>query len=109
MEGRTMHALLAQRQDALAELCRRFGVRRLDAFGSVVRGADFDPARSDVDFLVELGGDIGDIAAFLDFKEALEALLGRPVDLVERQAVEASRNTIRRRRILSEAEPIYAG
>lgn len=103
-----MHPLLKQRQDAVVELCRRFGARRLDAFGSAVRGADFDPARSDVDFLVELGGDIGDLEAFLGFKEALEALLGRPVDLVERQAVEASRNRIRRRRILAEAEPIYA-
>ena len=100
-----MHPLLTQRQDAVVELCRRFGVRRLDVFGSAVRGADFDPARSDVDLLVEFGGDL---AAFLDFKEALEALLGRPVDLVERQAVEASRNGIRRRRILAEAEPIYA-
>lgn len=103
-----MHPLLTQRQDAVVELCRRFGVRRLDAFGSAVRGGDFDPARSDVDVLVEFGGDAGDLAAFLDFKEALEALLGRPVDLVERQAVEASRNPIRRRRILAEAEPIYA-
>lgn len=104
-----MHPLLTQRLDAVAELCRRYGVRRLDAFGSAVRGAEFDPARSDVDLLVELGGDVDDLSAFLDFKEALEALLGRPVDLVERQAVEASRNAIRRRRILAEAEPIYAG
>jgi len=43
----------------------------------------------------------------VDFKEALEALLGRPVDLVEREAVEASRNYIRRRRILTEAETVY--
>jgi predicted nucleotidyltransferase len=103
-----VHPLLTQRQDALAELCRRYGVRRLDAFGSVVRAGDFDPARSDVDLLVEFGCPVEDLAGFLDFKEALEALLGRPVDLVERQAVEASRNPIRRRRILGEAEPVYA-
>ena len=48
-----------------------------------------------------------DLAGFADFKDALEVLLGRPVDLVEREAVEASRNTIRRRRILAEAEPLY--
>ena len=34
----------------IADLCRTFGVRRLDVFGSAVR-EDFDPARSDVDFL----------------------------------------------------------
>ena len=48
-----------------------------------------------------------DLAAFADFKDELEALLGRPVDLVERAAVEASRNYIRRRRILAEAEAVY--
>lgn len=103
-----MHPLLMQRLDAVAELCRRYGVRRLDAFGSAVGGNGFDPARSDVDLLVEFGGDLDDVAAYLDFKEALEALLGRPVDLVERQAVEASRNVVRRRRILGEARLIYA-
>ena len=37
---------------AIAELCRRFHVRRLDVFGSAARGTDFDPSRSDVDLLV---------------------------------------------------------
>lgn len=103
-----MHPLLAERRDAVAELCRRFRVRRLDAFGSAVRPGAFDPSRSDVDVLVEFGSEADDLGTFLDFKEALEALLGRPVDLVERQAVEASRNPIRRRSILAEAEPLYA-
>lgn len=103
-----MHALLAGKRDALAELCRRHGVRRLDAFGSAARGTGFDPQRSDADLLVEFAPGADDLVSFLDFKEALEALLGLPVDLVERQAVEASRNSIRRRRILSEAEPVYA-
>jgi uncharacterized protein len=42
----------------IAELCRRFGVRRLDLFGSTATGR-FDPARSDLDFLVEFEPDIG--------------------------------------------------
>jgi hypothetical protein len=33
----------------IAELCRRFHVRRLDLFGSAARGTDFDPSGSDVD------------------------------------------------------------
>jgi uncharacterized protein with HEPN domain len=37
---------------AIAELCRRFGVRRLDLFGSAATGR-FDPGSSDLDFLVE--------------------------------------------------------
>jgi predicted nucleotidyltransferase len=103
-----MHAAIADRRADLAALCRRYGVARLEVFGSAARGKDFQPARSDADFLVSFSPESrNDLAAFLDFKEALEALLGRQVDLVERQAVEASRNYIRRRRILAEAQAIY--
>ncbi len=48
-----------------------------------------------------------DLAALTDLRDALERLLGRPVDLVEREAVEKSRNFIRRRAILREAETVY--
>ena len=104
-----MHPDLADKRDALADLCRRFGVARLDVFGSAARGGDFDPGRSDADFLVTFTlAARDDLAAFADFEAALAALLGRPVDLVERPAVEASRNHIRRSRILAEAEAVYA-
>ncbi len=89
-------------------LCRRYGVERLEVFGSAARGADFDPTRSDADFLVTFSPQArDDLSAFADFKEGLEALLGRRVDLAEREAIEASRNYIRRRRIPSEAEAVY--
>jgi len=103
-----VHADIADKRPALAALCRRFGVERLELFGSATRAADFDPTRSDVDFLVTFAPHSrNDLAVFADLKEALEALLGRSVDLVEREAVEASRNFIRRRRILEEAEAVY--
>jgi predicted nucleotidyltransferase len=103
-----MHAEIAEKRLDLMALCRRYGVVRLEVFGSASRGGDFKPERSDVDFLVTfMPAARNDLAAFADFKEALEALLGRPVDLVEREAVEASRNYIRRRRILAEAETVY--
>jgi predicted nucleotidyltransferase len=102
-----MHPVIAEKCEALAALCRRFGVRRLEVFGSAARGTDFDPRRSDADFLVSFSPRADDLARFLDFKEALESLLGVSVDLVERGAVECSRNYIRRRSILAEAEPIY--
>ncbi len=44
---------IALRREEVRALCRRFGVRRLDLFGSAARD-DFDPARSDLDFLYEL-------------------------------------------------------
>ena len=76
-------------REELRALCHRFHVRRLDLFGSAARG-DFDPERSDVDFLVEFDREHPEALAFETYfglKEALEALLDRPVDLVEPGAV----------------------
>jgi hypothetical protein len=44
--------LIAKHRQQLVELCRKYDVARLDVFGSAVRG-DFDPAHSDLDFLVD--------------------------------------------------------
>jgi predicted nucleotidyltransferase len=104
-----MHPLIADRRDALKSLCQQYGVQRLAVFGSAARGADFDPARSDIDFLVEFKP-LSDLSPFRQYDGlagALESLLGRPVDLVDREAIERSRNYIRRRAILSGAEPVY--
>ena len=72
----------------VARLCRTYGVRSLAVFGSAARG-DFDPLVSDVDLLVEFDDlpPARRAACFFDLLEALEALLGRPVDLVEAAAV----------------------
>ena len=84
-----MHREIADHSTALVELCRRFGVRRLEVFGSAARGDDFDPAHSDVDFLVEFtpNSDFAPLAQYFDFQEAVEALLGRKVDLVQPTAI----------------------
>lgn len=50
-----MHPDIAGKRPALAELCQRFGAQRLEPFGSAVRDGHFDPARSDIDFLVSSG------------------------------------------------------
>jgi predicted nucleotidyltransferase len=69
-----MIAAIASHRDELAELCRRFHVRRLDVFGSAARAADFDPAQSDLDFLVGLQPlEPGAyVEAYFDLKEGLE-------------------------------------
>jgi uncharacterized protein len=105
-----MQAEIAEKLGPLADLCRRYGVARLEVFGSAARGLDFDPKRSDFDFPVEFEqrSDLPPLEQFFGFAEALEQLLGRPVDLVEREALKASRNFIRRRAILSQAERVYA-
>jgi uncharacterized protein len=103
-----MHAAVSTKRDTLADLCRRFHVRRLEVFGSAARVVDFDARRSDADLLVEFEpGAEPNFTGFLDLKDALEQALGRPVDLVTRRAIEQSRNYLRRRHILREAEPIF--
>jgi predicted nucleotidyltransferase len=103
-----MLADVERHRAALAEICRRHHVAKLEVFGSAAHGRDFDPARSDIDFLVTFAPDAREELSVLDdLKASLEAALGRPVDLVEREAVEGSRNFIRRRAILGEAQAIY--
>lgn len=62
---------------------------RLEVFGSAARGEDFDPATSDADFLVEFNPQsrLPPLQQLMGLTEALEELLGRPVDLVEPKAV----------------------
>lgn len=83
---------LAKYLKGLRGLCRRFGVRDLPAFGSVLR-SDFKPASSDIDLTVEFGRSSRDGPAeqYFHFKDALERQLGRPVDLVELPAMPDSR------------------
>jgi predicted nucleotidyltransferase len=72
--------------DAIADLCQKHGVRRLAVFGSAVTD-EFDPDRSDVDFYLELLGDVENkFDAYFGLKESLEEMLGRPVDLVMSKA-----------------------
>jgi predicted nucleotidyltransferase len=98
-------AIEARRQE-VAEICRQFHVRRLDVFGSAAR-EDFDPARSDVDFLVEFERDhpLGGLDAYFGLKEALEQLFGRKVDLV---APSRLKNPYLRRSIERNHQNVYA-
>jgi uncharacterized protein len=80
--------VLQDKRDAIAELCARYGVARLDVFGSALRD-DFRPGESDVDLLVEFAPMDGyaKAVAYFDLLEALEELLGTEVDLVMTGAV----------------------
>ena len=84
-----MLPLIEQHRPEITALCRRFGVRRLAVFGSAARERDFDPARSDVDLLVEFEpispGAYVDV--YFGLKEGLEQVFGRPVDLVADAAI----------------------
>jgi len=83
-----MVSIVEPRRQQVADLCRRFHVRRLEIFGSAARG-DFDPERRDLDFAVEFIArtSLRALDAYFGLKEALEDLSGRPVDLVMPAAV----------------------
>jgi predicted nucleotidyltransferase len=72
--------------EALAELCRRYYVRELALFGSVLRDDFRDD--SDIDVLVEFEPDapIGFIA-LQRLRRELAELFGRPVDLVSKNGL----------------------
>lgn len=74
----------------IMDICRRFHVRRLWVFGSILTNR-FN-SRSDVDLCVDFDKDkigIFDYADnFFDFQYALEDVFGRKVDITEDSAVQ---------------------
>jgi predicted nucleotidyltransferase len=97
-------SLVDERKSEIAALCRGFGIRRLDLFGSAATGA-YDPATSDLDFIVDLGPYDDAIAdRFLDFSDALEAIFGRPVDVI---TVKQIRNPYFRAEVNATRELLY--
>jgi uncharacterized protein len=101
-----MHDVVRRRTGEIADLAASLGVRRLGLFGSAADG-DFDEASSDVDFVVEF--DLLRVADYFDayfsLKEGLEQIVGRPVDLVVRSAVE---NPHFLQRLAETEVPVYA-
>ena len=81
--------LIAERAEKLAELCRTHHVRTLELFGSAANGK-FDPATSDLDFLV----DFAEVPpgkrskAYFGLMFGLEDLYSRDVDLVVTGAID---------------------
>jgi predicted nucleotidyltransferase len=93
--------------EELAAFCRKWKIARLELFGSVLRD-DFDPDRSDIDFLVTFEDD-APWTAFdhIHIQDDLASLLGRSVDLISREAIEEGDNWMRRKRILESARDVY--
>lgn len=81
-EDSAMIELIADNRVQIAELCRVYGVRKLEVFGSTATGA-FDPDRSDIDLIVHFADESPELARrYVAFAEALEALFGRRGDLI---------------------------
>lgn len=101
-----MNQLIVPHLDQIAVLCVKHRVRRLELFGSTA-GDDFDPSRSDVDFMVEFepAPREGFSDRYFVLRRALESLLGRPVDLVEQGCVP---NPVVAASIQRSKVPVYA-
>lgn len=89
--------------EELAEICRRYHVRELALFGSVLRD-DFGED-SDIDVLVEYEPDVAiSLYDHFDFGRELEQLLGRKVDLISKKGL----NPVIRDEVLRDSEIVYA-
>jgi len=106
-DPRTAERLLQTRlnvpADELAALCRRYRIKRLRVFGSVLRD-DFGP-RSDVDVLVDFEPGVRVGRELLDLQEEISDLVGgRDVDVMRPDSLDR----YVRSRVLSTAREIYA-
>jgi predicted nucleotidyltransferase len=83
-----MISLIEQHRPEVATLCGRLGVQSLEVFGSAADGA-FDPARSDIDFLVTFSAEDRRnlFHRYFELQESLEKLFDRKVDLVSTAAL----------------------
>src|SRR5438876_10532034 len=100
-----MSSVLDKNKDRLAEMCRSFAVRRLEVFGAAARG-DFDPAKSDFDFIVTFADKTPGTYAdrYFDFAAAVERLLGRKIDLLTERCI---RNPYFRREVEAARQIVY--
>lgn len=96
--------IIEKNTDRLFELCANHQVRQLYVFGSALTN-QFNES-SDIDFLVQFNQVdlLSYFDNYMDFKEELESLFGRPIDLVENQAI---KNPVFRRVIDREKRLIY--
>lgn len=100
-----MNPQITRHLDTIQALCRTYGVRRLDLFGSATT-ARFDAATSDFDFIVTFTDTQmpGYLDRYLAFADALEAALGRPVDLITERSI---RSPYFRQAIEDSRQPLY--
>jgi predicted nucleotidyltransferase len=84
-----IHQFVEKNRKQINRLCEKYHVSRLDLFGSAT-GDSFDPAASDLDFVVTFEDlPLGQRAdAYFGLLEELQKVLGRPVDLIMESAVE---------------------
>jgi len=96
---------IREKEAEIFEACRRYKVKSLHVFGSYANGSNHE--LSDIDFIVdfERNGFEGAFEQFMGFKEALEAVLKRSVDLLTNTRF---RNEVFEKEVESSKRLVYA-
>jgi predicted nucleotidyltransferase len=89
--------VIRQSRDRIVQLADKYGAKNIRIFGSFARGDN--NSESDADFLVSMEGSL---LRRIAFKQDLEDLLGRKVDVVTEKSV----HWYVRERIMKEAVPL---
>jgi predicted nucleotidyltransferase len=93
--------------EKITDFCRRWRIARLEVFGSVLRD-DFRND-SDVDFVASYVPEAHwSLLDRVHMKHELEDMLGRPVDFLNRRALEHDGQNDRAAAILGQAQLLYA-
>lgn len=92
-------------RQALANLCRRRGILRLEVFGSFAHGTAGPD--SDVDVLVTFDPAVALGWTYWGIPDELASLFGRPVDMLTRSVVESDHNPLFRASVLSVTTDLY--
>lgn len=99
--------IIRKKQKEISEICRKLKVRRLEVFGSAAQG-DFNPRKSDIDFLVEFDdpdSPPGLLCRYLTLAEELEQTLEKKVDLITPQSI---RNPYFQKAVDTSRQSVYA-
>jgi predicted nucleotidyltransferase len=106
-----MNNIVERHIQEIAELCRKFGVQRLELFGSAASGSS-ENVPGDIDFLVFYPDDY-DVGPWMSrvfaLESALSALLDYPVDLVMDKALDNRwfrREAAKTRKVIYDARQI---
>lgn len=95
----TTRELIHEKREEILALATKHKAKHVRLFGSVVRGED--TSESDVDFVVTFE-EHASLFDHIGLIQDLEDLLGRPVDVVEDEAV----HWFIKERVLQEAQPV---
>ena len=101
-----IEASIQMPKEQIAEFCRRWLIKEVALFGSVLR-ADFGP-ESDLDILVSFSAEADwGLLDHLKMEKELAVIFNRKIDLFTKRAVEKNHNRLRRQEILRTAEIVY--